>query len=177
MRLVFVLWVQGTCPISSTVSLTNVSLNSRCENFEPENMRMITFLRTVNSRRWNYSFFAHFSLVAFASVVVIEGFACFLSPSDCTVFVHWPVCLRFIQPVIFMPKPECFFGKYFLRMTAFAEHINFNCWMFSWAAIFSLQITETVFSTVCGIFRMSVGFMFVVTEVQKSEYMKAYALS
>ena len=55
-------WGQGTLPASGIRSLTNVSLNCRCDNFEPQDARMIKLLRMVRSRRWKNSFFVHFQV-------------------------------------------------------------------------------------------------------------------
>ena len=39
--------------------------------------------------------------------------------------------LKITQPVTFLSKPECFFGTQFENDSAFAEHNNFKCKMFS----------------------------------------------
>jgi hypothetical protein len=57
-----------------------------------------------------------FSLVTLASVVVSEG-ACLLAVPEYSATEHSPVSLRITQPIIFMPKPECFSGTYFLKIT------------------------------------------------------------
>ena len=49
--LCLVVWVQGTHPISYIRSVTIVSFNGWCDNFELQEARMKTLLRIVNSRR------------------------------------------------------------------------------------------------------------------------------
>jgi hypothetical protein len=43
-------WVWGTLPASCIRSLTYISLSSWCDNFEPQEGRMVTLLRIVGSR-------------------------------------------------------------------------------------------------------------------------------
>jgi len=52
-----VAWGQGTLPSSYIRSFTSVSLNCQCDNFDPQEARMIKFLWMERSRRWNSSFF------------------------------------------------------------------------------------------------------------------------
>ena len=58
--LCLVVWVQGTHHISYIRSLTVVSLNGWCDNFEPQEERMKTQLRMVNSRRCKNGLFVYF---------------------------------------------------------------------------------------------------------------------
>jgi len=63
MRLdVYVLQCEVEEPLltSCTRSLTNVRLNSWCDNFEPQEARTIKLLRIVRSSRWKNIFFVHF---------------------------------------------------------------------------------------------------------------------
>ena len=57
-----------------------------------------------------------FSQITVASVVVIEGAACFLPLPEYSHTVHGSTSVRITQPVIFMLKPDCFFGTYYLKM-------------------------------------------------------------
>ena len=60
--LCLVVWGRGTLPVPYTRTLTNVSLNCWCDNFEPREVRMIKLLRMVRSRRWKNGFFVHFQV-------------------------------------------------------------------------------------------------------------------
>ena len=60
--LCLVVWGRGTLPDSCIRSLTNVSLKWQCDNFEPQEVRMIKLLKMVRSRRRKNSFFVHFQV-------------------------------------------------------------------------------------------------------------------
>jgi hypothetical protein len=68
--LVVCIW--GTLPVSCIMSLTNVSLNSCCHDFEPHKVRMIAMSRMVNSIRGKNSFFVHFA----GHLIIILGSPC-----------------------------------------------------------------------------------------------------
>lgn len=85
-----------------------------------------------------------------------------------------PVTLKITQPVNFLPKPDCFFGTYCLQITPHLQSTiisNNKCsvqFKNQWASVFHS----------CSLFFVHlVGFIFVVTGVQISVYMKECALS
>ena len=75
MKLTFLaLWsVWGTNCVSCIGSLTNVSLNSFCDNFEPLRWQMLTLLRMVNSRRWKKQLICPFSVLSANGVKVCHA--------------------------------------------------------------------------------------------------------
>lgn len=57
-----VVWGRGTLPASCIRSLTSVSMNCQCDNFEPQEAWMIKLLTIVMPRGWKNSFFVHFQV-------------------------------------------------------------------------------------------------------------------
>ena len=61
---------RDTLPASCIRSLTNVSLNFQCDNFKPQEARMIQLLRMVRSIRWKNRFFIHIKVCLLVHHVV-----------------------------------------------------------------------------------------------------------